>query len=166
VEGVSKDPSDRRRRSMSRSGSNLEISAVNDAMQENGHDGHTHEAQMLAERVVAMDEEMKMLKEALSQRNGEVQSARLMCSKTTAQLSVVEEELKKAKQLNGISPHLILKCLHFWHLQVQHVKIIFSGGFECPMEKSKLQGVNGPLCEVSTLAWFGSVFSGDSKCRH
>ncbi|KAG0555687.1 hypothetical protein KC19_12G188500 [Ceratodon purpureus] len=100
VEGVSKDPSERRRRSMSRSGSNLDISAVNDAMQENGHDGHTHEAQMLAERVVAMDEEMKMLKETLSQRNGEIQSARLMCSKTTAQLSVVEDELKKAKQQN------------------------------------------------------------------
>lgn len=107
VEGVSKDPSERRRRSMSRSGSNLDISAVNDAMQEVGHDGHTHEARMLAERVVAMDEEMKMLKDALSQRNGEVQSARLMCSKATTQLSVVEEELRRAKYLNGIASHLI-----------------------------------------------------------
>ena len=93
---------------MSRSGSNLDASAEIDAVQENGHDGHTHEAQMLAERVVTMEEEMKMLKEVLSQRNGELQSARLMCSKTSAQLAIVEEDLKKAKQLNGISSYLIL----------------------------------------------------------
>jgi hypothetical protein len=67
---------------------------------ENGRSS-TREAQMLAERVVAMDEEMKMLKEALSKRNGELQSARLMCSKTATRLSVVEDELKKAKQQTG-----------------------------------------------------------------
>lgn len=103
VEGVSKDQGDRRRRSMSRSGSQLDLSAATDGMQENGHDGRTHEAQMLAERVVAMDEEMKMLKEALAQRTAEAQSARFMCSKTSAHLSTVEEELKRAKQQNDAS---------------------------------------------------------------
>lgn len=91
---------------MSRSGSNLDLAAANvDAMQESGQ---THEAQMLAERVVAMDEEMKMLKEALSQRNGEIQASRLLCSKTSAQLSAVEEDLKKAKQLNGTISYICM----------------------------------------------------------
>uniref|UniRef100_A0A7I4CJX4 Uncharacterized protein n=1 Tax=Physcomitrium patens TaxID=3218 RepID=A0A7I4CJX4_PHYPA len=103
VEGVARDPADRRRRSMSRSGSQLDLLAVNGAMQDDGQDGRTQEAQMLAERVVAMDEEMKMLKEALAQRNGELHSARLLCSKTSTQLSAVEEELKIAKEQSEAS---------------------------------------------------------------
>lgn len=105
VEGIGKDPAtEKRRRSLGRSVSNLDQSGTTDAMQENSPENgrsSTREAQMLAERVVAMDEEMKMLKEALSKRNGELQSARLMCSKTATRLSVVEDELKKAKQQTG-----------------------------------------------------------------
>lgn len=105
VEGIGKDPAtEKRRRSLGRSVSNLDQSATTDAMQENSPEigrSSTREAQMLAERVVAMDEEMKMLKEALSKRNGELQSARLLCSKTATRLSVVEDELKKAKQQTG-----------------------------------------------------------------
>jgi predicted AAA+ superfamily ATPase len=104
VEGIGKDSSEKtRRRSLGRSASSVEHSSA-DSMQENGNENgrQTREAQMLAERVVAMDEEMKTLKEALTQRNGELQVARLMCSKTATRLSVVEEELNRAKaQQNG-----------------------------------------------------------------
>ncbi|XP_024357646.1 uncharacterized protein [Physcomitrium patens] len=102
-EGVSKEPADRRRRSMSRSGSQSDLSVASNTMQENELDGRTYEAQMLAERVVAMEEEINMLKEALTQRNAELESARLMSSKATTHLSVVEKELKRAKQKNDAS---------------------------------------------------------------
>ena len=101
-----------KRRTVSRSNSSIDQAAVNSAMQENANGSHSQEAQMLAERVVAMDEEMKKLKLALAQRNGELQSARLMCSKTASQLSIVEEELKKAQQQNGsICSSFSLCCL-------------------------------------------------------
>lgn len=86
---------------MSRSGSQSDLSVASNTMQENELDGRTYEAQMLAERVVAMEEEINMLKEALTQRNAELESARLMSSKATTHLSVVEKELKRAKQKNG-----------------------------------------------------------------
>ncbi|KAG0611288.1 hypothetical protein M758_7G129000 [Ceratodon purpureus] len=104
VEGIGKDNNEKtRRRALGRSASSVEHSSA-DSLQENGSENgrQTREAQLLAERVVAMDEEMKMLKEALAQRNGELQGARLMCSKTATRLSVVEDELKKAKQQNGL----------------------------------------------------------------
>lgn len=131
VEGIGKDPAtEKRRRSLGRSVSNLDQSGTTDAMQENSPENgrsSTREAQMLAERVVAMDEEMKMLKEALSKRNGELQSARLMCSKTATRLSVVEDELKKAKQQTGWHslscpsfPFLFFPSLCVWCLFVMY----------------------------------------------
>lgn len=98
VDGMAKDPNEKRRRSLGRSVSNLEHSGGAE-MQENAHENgrNSREAEMLAERVVAIDKEMKMLKEALAQRNGELQTARLMCSKTATRLSVVEEELDRAQ---------------------------------------------------------------------
>lgn len=121
VEGIGKDNNEKsRRRSLGRSASSVEHSSA-DSMQENGSNENgrqTREAQLLAERVVAMDEEMKVLKESLTQRNGELQVARLMCSKTATRLSVVEDELNRAKQQNGIHLHphnfltfLTSKCL-------------------------------------------------------
>ncbi|XP_024397596.1 uncharacterized protein [Physcomitrium patens] len=101
VEGIGKDNNDKaRRRSLGRSASSVDQSSA-EPMQENGNGNEngrrSREAQMLAERVVAMDEEMKMLKNSLAQRTGELQVARLMCSKTASRLSVVEEELNQAK---------------------------------------------------------------------
>jgi len=110
VEGMGKISVDKRR-TVSRSNSSIDQAAVNSAMQENANGSHSQEAQMLAERVVAMDEEMKKLKLALAQRNGELQSARLMCSKTASQLSIVEDELKKAQQQNGLTRSFSLCCL-------------------------------------------------------
>jgi hypothetical protein len=50
----------------------------------------------IAERMAAMDEEMKMLKEALACRNQELQNAQIRCAQTANRLSVVEEELDRA----------------------------------------------------------------------
>ncbi|KAJ7564587.1 hypothetical protein O6H91_02G024500 [Diphasiastrum complanatum] len=46
-----------------------------------------------SDRLSAMEEEAKMLKEALTKRNGELQAARLMCARTAGKLSQVEEHL-------------------------------------------------------------------------
>lgn len=50
--------------------------------------------QALAERIASMDEETRMLKEALAKRNDELQAARLMCAKTASRLTAAEDELE------------------------------------------------------------------------
>ncbi|XP_002989895.2 filament-like plant protein 4 [Selaginella moellendorffii] len=51
----------------------------------------------LSGRLLAMEEETKMLKEALTKKNQELQSARLMCAKTASKLSLVEEQLERSQ---------------------------------------------------------------------
>jgi hypothetical protein len=46
-----------------------------------------------AQRIANMDEETRMLKEALAKRNDELQQARIMCAKTASRLTAVEDEL-------------------------------------------------------------------------
>ncbi len=91
----------RRRRSLGRAASHLDPGAVvgMTMMQENnnaqaimGYNGVSG----IAERMAAMDEEMKMLKEALACRNQELQNAQIRCAQTANRLSVVEEELDRA----------------------------------------------------------------------
>lgn len=47
-----------------------------------------------AQRIANMDEETRMLKEALAKRNDELQQARIMCAKTASRLTAVEDELE------------------------------------------------------------------------
>lgn len=47
-----------------------------------------------AQRLANMDEETRMLKEALAKRNDELQQARIMCAKTASRLTAVEDELE------------------------------------------------------------------------
>jgi len=90
----------RRRRSFGRAASHLDPGAVvgMTMMQENnaqaimGYNGVSG----IAERMAAMDEEMKMLKEALACRNQELQNAQIRCAQTANCLSVVQEELDRA----------------------------------------------------------------------
>jgi hypothetical protein len=90
----------RRRRSLGRAASHLDPGAVvgMTMMQENnaqaimGYNGVSG----IAERMAAMDEEMKMLKQALACRNQELQNAQIRCAQTANRLSVVEEELDRA----------------------------------------------------------------------
>lgn len=46
-----------------------------------------------AQRIANMEEETRMLKEALAKRNDELQVARVMCAKTASRLTAVEDEL-------------------------------------------------------------------------
>ena len=50
--------------------------------------------QAIAERIANMDEETRMLKEALAKRNDELQAARVMCARTASRLTAVEDELE------------------------------------------------------------------------
>ncbi|CAN6463626.1 unnamed protein product [Victoria cruziana] len=52
------------------------------------------ETEFLTTRLLAMEEETKMLKEALSKRNGELQASRNMCAKTASKLHAVEAQLQ------------------------------------------------------------------------
>ncbi|KAG0629003.1 hypothetical protein M758_1G069500 [Ceratodon purpureus] len=60
-------------------------------------------SQAVVERIANMDEETRMLKEALAKRNDELQAARVMCAKTASRLTAVEDELE---MLRAASPEL------------------------------------------------------------
>lgn len=47
-----------------------------------------------AEKILNLQEETRMLKEALSKRDDELQGAKILCAKTTSRLSSVEEEVE------------------------------------------------------------------------
>ncbi|XP_031475684.1 filament-like plant protein 4 [Nymphaea colorata] len=52
------------------------------------------ETEFLTARLLAMEEETKMLKEALAKRNSELQASRNMCAKTASKLHAVEAQLQ------------------------------------------------------------------------
>ncbi|XP_073315219.1 filament-like plant protein 4 isoform X2 [Primulina huaijiensis] len=51
------------------------------------------ENELLTERLLAMEEETKMLKEALSKRNSELQASRSLCAQTSSKLQCLEAQL-------------------------------------------------------------------------
>ncbi|KAK1362316.1 Filament-like plant protein 4 [Heracleum sosnowskyi] len=61
------------------------------------------EIELLTERLLAMEEETKMLKEALAKRNSELQASRSVCAKTVTKLRSLEEQLQEnnTSKLNG-----------------------------------------------------------------
>lgn len=77
-------------------------------VQESSPVGASHETDVFVERIVNMDEETKMLKEALAKRIDELQAARIMCAKTASRLSTVEEELEMLK-----SGTFGIPCMYF-----------------------------------------------------
>jgi len=56
-----------------------------------------------AQRIANMDEETRMLKEALAKRNDELQQARIMCAKTASRLTAVEDELETLRSAGVLS---------------------------------------------------------------
>ncbi|MCE3214953.1 hypothetical protein HAX54_000364 [Datura stramonium] len=52
------------------------------------------ENEQLTERLLAMEEETKMLKEALAHRNSELQASRSICAKTASKLQHLEAQLQ------------------------------------------------------------------------
>ncbi|KAL9270219.1 Filament-like plant protein 4-like protein [Drosera capensis] len=59
-----------------------------------GHQKFQKENEFLAERLFSMEEETKMLKEALAHRNSELQASRNMCAKTATKLQSLEAQLQ------------------------------------------------------------------------
>lgn len=76
-----------RRRPLGRSQSaSDQVSAQEAAVQE--------KLQSFLEANAALEEETRMLKDALAKRNDELQNARIMCARTASRLSSVEEEVE------------------------------------------------------------------------
>ncbi|CAK9238215.1 unnamed protein product [Sphagnum troendelagicum] len=98
------------RRSFGRSASHLDPVSMG-MMKENAHDPGYNSTDGIAERMAAMDEEMKMLREALACRNEELQNAHIRCVKTANRLSLVEEELDKARGVQSQSKQQEIKAL-------------------------------------------------------
>ncbi|XP_028767235.1 filament-like plant protein 4 [Neltuma alba] len=69
------------------------------------------ENEFLAERLLVMEEETKMLKEALAKRNSELQASRSMCAKTLRKLQSLEAQHQTCNQQNG-SPKSITPITH------------------------------------------------------
>lgn len=59
------------------------------------------ENDLLTERLLAMEEETKMLKEALAKRNTELQASRNICAKTVSKLQSLESHLQSNSQLKS-----------------------------------------------------------------
>ncbi|KAL5706539.1 hypothetical protein ACHQM5_024693 [Ranunculus cassubicifolius] len=66
------------------------------------------ENEFLMGRCLAMEEEMKMLKEALAKRNSELQVSRNMCAKTSSKLRSLEAQVNLSIQQRG-SPRLSIE---------------------------------------------------------
>ncbi len=114
VEGLGKVDAieSKRRRSLGHSGRHMDPSLMG-MMQENVHDDFSYNGMSsgIAEKMAAMDEEMKMLKEALARRNEELQNAHVTCVKTANRLSLVEEELDRALGVQHQSKQQEIKTL-------------------------------------------------------
>ncbi|OIW12021.1 hypothetical protein TanjilG_16132 [Lupinus angustifolius] len=69
----------------------------------------TKDNEFLTERLYAVEEETKMLKEALAKRNSELQASRSMCAKTLGKLQILEAQVSSNQQKG--SP----KYMHLTH---------------------------------------------------
>ncbi|KAG2305154.1 hypothetical protein Bca52824_033805 [Brassica carinata] len=61
------------------------------------------ENEFLTERLLAMEEETKMLKEALAKRNSELLESRNLCAQSNSKLQSLEAQLQQNKQASSIS---------------------------------------------------------------
>lgn len=84
-------------------------SSIQEITQENDH--QSKEGGLWSERCSSLEEESKMLREILANRNNELQSARLMCARTASKLSAVEQQLETLKLDHGIQKMPVLSGL-------------------------------------------------------
>ncbi|CAK9148262.1 unnamed protein product [Ilex paraguariensis] len=66
------------------------------------------ENDLLTERLLAMEEETKMLKEALAKRNSELQAARNICAKTIGKLQSLEAQLQAPSEQKRTPKSIVL----------------------------------------------------------
>ncbi|XP_042517334.1 filament-like plant protein 7 isoform X2 [Macadamia integrifolia] len=90
VEMLEKDLVDMSRRKLNSSMTGL---MVKDFGADNSPDTPIRRINFLTEKLCAMEEENRALKESLSKKNNELQSSRMMCSHTASTLSQVEAQL-------------------------------------------------------------------------
>ncbi|KAK7382964.1 hypothetical protein VNO78_28629 [Psophocarpus tetragonolobus] len=67
--------------------------------------------EFLTDRLLAIEEETKMLKEALAKRNSELQASRSMFAKTLSKLQILEAQVQTSNQQRG-SPKSIIHVNH------------------------------------------------------
>ncbi|KAL3684591.1 hypothetical protein R1sor_002613 [Riccia sorocarpa] len=101
--GGSKEYDGKRRRSLGRSNTSRDSDSAIDSLHDPFQESSNREAELLAERMVAMDDELKLVREALAKREVELQASRLMCAKTASKLSVAEEQLEIARSGGKVS---------------------------------------------------------------
>ncbi|KAK1360576.1 filament-like plant protein 4 [Heracleum sosnowskyi] len=68
-----------------------------------GAQKHHKENELLTERLLVMEEETRMLKEALAKRNSELQASRSVCAKTMSKLQSLEAQLQVNNQHRSIA---------------------------------------------------------------
>ncbi|KAH8960253.1 hypothetical protein BDL97_06G123100 [Sphagnum fallax] len=154
----------RRRRSLGRAASHLDPGAVvgMTMMQENnaqaimGYNGVSG----IAERMAAMDEEMKILKQALACRNQELQNAQIRCAQTANRLSVVEEELDRALGGGGVQK----KQLQAATQQDTAAKGHLIKGSHCSVDKSNGEDVASDTWASALVAELGQ-FKKEKKSK-
>ncbi|GMI91313.1 Trichome Cell Shape 1 [Hibiscus trionum] len=83
-----------------------QLSTVTDFSIDNAQKSHK-EHEFFAERLLAMEEETKMLKEALAIRNSELQASRNMCAKTSSKLQTLEAQLAINNQQTSPSKAIV-----------------------------------------------------------
>ncbi|KAK1305428.1 Filament-like plant protein 4 [Acorus calamus] len=102
VENMGRDNGDPRLRRSSARSSSPRQTAHPEFSLDNFTQSHK-EAEFLTSRLLAMEEETKMLKEALSKRNSELQASRNLCAKTASRLRSVEAQIMGVNQQKGLS---------------------------------------------------------------
>ncbi|KAG2698414.1 hypothetical protein I3760_07G150300 [Carya illinoinensis] len=65
------------------------------------------ENEFLTERLLAVEEETKMLKEALAKRNSELQASRNLCAKTASKVQSLEAQIQGCNQQKSLSKSII-----------------------------------------------------------
>ncbi|CAK9229950.1 unnamed protein product [Sphagnum troendelagicum] len=153
----------RRRRSLGRAASHLDPGAVvgMTMMQENnaqaimGYNGVSG----IAERMAAMDEEMKMLNQALACRNQELQNAQIRCAQTANRLSVVEEELDQALGGGGVQQKQLQAATQDTAAKGHLIK-----GSHCSVDKSNGEDVASDTWASALVAELGQ-FKKEKKSK-
>ncbi|KAF2310095.1 hypothetical protein GH714_006513 [Hevea brasiliensis] len=97
VENLGRDYGDSRLRQSPVKPPSPHLSAMPEFSHDNAQKFHK-ENEFLTERLFSMEEETKMLKEALAKRNSELQASRNLCAKTASRLQILEAQLQVNNQ--------------------------------------------------------------------
>ncbi|XWS24460.1 hypothetical protein CRYUN_Cryun28dG0104600 [Craigia yunnanensis] len=106
VESLGRDYGDTRLKRSPAQPSTPHLSTVTDFSLDNAQKFHK-ENEFLTERLFAMEEETKMLKEALAKRNSELLASRNLCAKTSSKLQTLEAQLAITNQQRSPSKAIV-----------------------------------------------------------